>query len=69
MSEKVIEISGINPVELYGVNESKLSVIKKYFPKLKVIARGDVLRAIGDDNEVLLFETSWGKISHEGMFA
>ena len=60
MNEKVIEISGVNPVELYGVNESKLNVIKKYFPKLKVIARGDVLRAIGDDNEISLFE---GKIA------
>lgn len=60
MSEKVIEISGINPVELYGVNENKLSVIKRYFPKLKVIARGDLLKAIGDDKEVLLFEQKIG---------
>lgn len=60
MSEKVIEISGINPVELYGVNESKLSVIRSYFPKLKVIARGDVLKAIGDDHEILLFEQKIG---------
>lgn len=60
MSEKVIEISGVNPVELYGVNENKLSVIKRYFPKLKVIARGDLLKAIGDDKEVLLFEQKIG---------
>ncbi len=56
MSEKLIEISEINPVELYGINENKLRVIKSYFPKLKVIARGDVLKAIGDDSEILLFE-------------
>lgn len=56
MSEKIIEIAGVNPVELYGVNESKLSVIKSYFPKLKVIARGDVLKAIGDDTEISVFE-------------
>jgi len=60
LSEKSIEISGINPVELYGVNESKLSVIKSYFPKLKVIARGDVLKAIGDDSEISLFENKIG---------
>lgn len=60
MSEKVIELSGINPVELYGVNENKLSFIKRYFPKLKVIARGDLLKAIGDDHEVLLFEQKIG---------
>ncbi len=56
MSEKAIEISGINPVELFGVNEAKLSVIIRYFPKLKVIARGDLLKVIGDDDEIELFE-------------
>jgi len=56
LSEKVIKISGVNPVELYGVNESKLGVIRSYFPKLKLIARGDVLKAIGDDNEISHFE-------------
>lgn len=56
MSEKVIEISGVNPLELYGVNDSKLEVIKGYFPKLKLIARGDILKAIGDDEELLHFK-------------
>lgn len=60
MNEKVIEISGINPVELLGVNESKLSVIKRYFPKLKVVARGDVIKAIGDNEEINLFEKKIG---------
>jgi len=56
LSEKVIEISGVNPLELYGVNDSKLEVIKGYFPKLKLIARGDILKAIGDDQELLYFK-------------
>lgn len=56
MSERVIEIGGVDPVELYGVNESKLSVIKRYFPKLKVVARGDILKAIGEIDEINLFE-------------
>ena len=56
MSEKVIEISGVNPLELYGVNESKLGIIRGYFPKLKLIARGDMLKAIGDDDEISHFE-------------
>ena len=60
MNEKVIEISGINPVELYGVNEAKLSLIKTYFPKLKVVARGEVLKAIGEDAEINLFEQKIG---------
>ena len=60
MNEKIIKISDVNPVELYGVNESKLNVIKSYFPKLKVIARGDILKAIGSDKEISLFEQKVG---------
>jgi len=56
LNEKIIEISGVNPVELLGVNEVKLSLIKTYFPKLKVVSRGDTLKAIGDDVEIKLFE-------------
>lgn len=60
MSEKAIKISGINPVELLGVNESKLNLIKNYFPKLKVISRGDVIKVIGDENEISSFEKKIG---------
>lgn len=56
MSEKLIEISKINPLELYGVNEAKLSLIKTYFPNLKVVARGDMLKAIGDEKDINVFE-------------
>lgn len=56
MNEKIIEISGINPVELFGVNETKLSIIKTYFPKLKVVSRGETLKAIGEESEIKLFE-------------
>lgn len=44
-------------MELLGVNEAKLSLIKTYFPKLKVVSRGDTLKAIGDDDEIKLFES------------
>lgn len=56
MNEKTIEISEIDPLELYGINESKLSIIKGYFPKLKVVARGDKLKAIGEEQEIFVFE-------------
>jgi phosphate starvation-inducible PhoH-like protein len=56
LNEKIIEISGINPVDLFGVNETKLSIIKNYFPKLKVVSRGETLKAIGEEGEIKLFE-------------
>ena len=56
MHEKSIEIAGIDPVLLYGVNHSKLEIIQKYFPKLKLIARGSVLKVLGEPDLVEYFE-------------
>ena len=56
MHEKIIEISGINPLELFGANEVKLKLIKSFFPKLKVVARGANLKVLGE--KVLLSEFS-----------
>jgi len=56
LHEKIIEISGINPLELFGVNEVKLKLIKSFFPKLKVVARGANLKVLGE--KVLLDEFS-----------
>ena len=56
MHEKIIEISGINPLELFGANEVKLKLIKSFFPKLKVVARGANLKVLGE--KVLLDEFS-----------
>ncbi|NCQ11842.1 MAG: PhoH family protein [Bacteroidetes bacterium] len=55
MSEINIDISEVNPMDLYGVNENKLFAIKKYFPRIKVVARGTILKAIGDEKELSIF--------------
>ena len=55
MSEKIIQIEAINPIEIYGVNNENLDLIKKLFPKLKIIARGDKIKVIGNRNEVGMF--------------
>ncbi|TND09774.1 MAG: phosphate starvation-inducible protein PhoH [Bacteroidetes bacterium] len=56
MAERIIEITSIDPVTIYGVNDVKLELIRKYFPKLKIVARGDVLKAVGDEPELDRFE-------------
>ena len=48
MSEIVLKIMDINPVDLFGENESKLKLIKKAFPELKITARGNQLKLIGE---------------------
>jgi phosphate starvation-inducible PhoH-like protein len=52
LQEKKIEIKGINPAELFGVNNTNLKHIKSFFPKLKIIARDNMLTLTGDE-EVL----------------
>lgn len=56
MQEKIIEIKGINPVELFGVNNTKLKHIKSYFPKLKIVSRGNMLVVHGDAEVIEQFE-------------
>jgi len=56
MNEKIITLDSIEPVEIYGVNDVKLNVIKKHFPKLKLIARGYSLKVLGDAREISRFE-------------
>lgn len=62
MQEKKIEIQGINPVELFGVNNSKLKHIKSFFPKLKIISRGNILSITGDEEVIEEFERKFDLI-------
>ena len=57
MQEKSIEIAGIDPILLFGVNNSKLDLIKTYFPKLKLIARGNFIKVLGEPEIVDYFES------------
>lgn len=52
MNEKKIVLEDIAPIDLYGINDSKLELIKKRFPKLKIVARGEVIKVAGDEGEI-----------------
>ncbi|MCQ2322515.1 MAG: PhoH family protein [Bacteroidales bacterium] len=55
MSEQIVQIENIDPNNLYGTNDQYLTMIKGLFPKLKIIARGDFVKIIGEDEEVNCF--------------
>ncbi|MFW6224171.1 MAG: PhoH family protein [Bacteroidota bacterium] len=55
MGEHEIILEDINPVEFFGVNDANLELIKKYFPKLKLIVRGSQVKAMGDEEETARF--------------
>lgn len=52
MNELIIELSEISPSEFFGNQSANINLIKKLFPKLKIVARGNKIRAYGDE-EVL----------------
>jgi phosphate starvation-inducible PhoH-like protein len=56
MTEKVIQLEGIDPIELYGSGNSNIGRISSKFPKLKVIARGSAIKVMGDANEIDRFD-------------
>lgn len=56
MIEKLITITGVDPLEVLGVNDANLRIIRGHFPKLSIIARGDTLKLSGTDNDITQFE-------------
>lgn len=62
MLEKKITIKGLNPAELFGVRNKKLKYIKSFFPKLKVITRGNILTISGDEEVMSEFEKKFDLI-------
>ena len=56
MIEKVIYLEGIEPVNVYGVKNARLEILKNYYPKLKIVARGDEIKVQGEENLIYEFE-------------
>ena len=56
MIERIILIDSADTVSFYGVNNSNMQLIRNLFPKLRVAARGSVIKVIGEDSETAEFE-------------
>lgn len=56
MIERIIVLDGIDPVLFYGVNNCNIQLVKNLFPKLRLVARGNILKVMGDELETALFE-------------
>ncbi|MGI4751349.1 MAG: hypothetical protein ACRYFB_12015, partial [Janthinobacterium lividum] len=56
MNELNLTIDAVNPAVLWGPNNDHFEVIKKQFPKLKIVARGSDVKALGDEAEIKNFE-------------
>ncbi len=56
MIEKHIVLEDIDPVVFYGVGNGHLQMIKSLFPKLRIVARDNVIRILGDEEEMAKIE-------------
>ena len=55
MIERIYILESVDPVIFYGVNNVNMQLIKSLFPKLRIVARGNVMKVIGDEDESELF--------------
>ncbi|MBQ8191065.1 MAG: PhoH family protein [Bacteroidaceae bacterium] len=56
MIEKHIVLEDVDPVIFYGVNNANMQMIKALYPKLRIVARDNVIRVMGDEEEMCAFE-------------
>ena len=64
MIEKHILIDDADPAILYGVNNANLQIVKALFPKLRIVARGNVMRIMGDEELTTEFEQALERMRH-----
>ena len=56
MIERIVIIDGVDQQTFYGVNNANINLIRNLFPKLRMAARGNVIKVIGEDSETAQFE-------------
>lgn len=62
MTESIINLDSINPIEFFGVNNGKLDLLKKKYPLLKILSRGTQLKLSGAPEEVATAKDKIGQI-------
>ena len=70
MNEISIQLAEVNPTVFYGGSKSKnIAILKRYFPKLKIVARGDIVTAYGEEEVLEEFEKQMDRLMmHYGNY-
>jgi phosphate starvation-inducible protein PhoH and related proteins len=69
LNELIIELSEINPREFFGQHNVNIELLKKYFPKLKIVARGNKIKVFGDEDLLEEFDRRFNMLmDHFGKF-
>ena len=62
MNERIIELEEINPKDFFGAHNSTIEALKKYYPKIKIVARGTQLKIFGESALLDEFEIRLGRL-------
>jgi len=62
LNELKLSLDHINPAVLWGPNNDHFEIIRKQFPKLKIVARGSEVKVLGDEQELTVFNTKFQKL-------
>ena len=62
MNERIIELTEISPKDFFGAQNSTIEQLKKYFPKIKIVARGSNLKIYGEPEILDAFETRFERL-------
>ena len=64
MTEKHLILEEADPVIFYGINNANMQMIKALYPKLRIVARGNVIKVMGDEEELCNFEEHMERLQH-----
>jgi phosphate starvation-inducible PhoH-like protein len=64
LNELKLSIEQINPAVLWGPNNDHFEIIKKQYPKLKIVARGSEVKVLGDEHEIQIFKDKFSHLLH-----
>ncbi len=62
MTEQIINLETVNPIEFFGVNNNKFDILKKKFPLLKILSRGSLIKLTGKAEDVMMANEKIGLI-------
>lgn len=69
MNELILELEEISPKEFFGAQNVNIELLKKYFPKLKIVARGNKIKAYGDEDLLEEFDLRMSMLmTHFGKY-
>ncbi len=77
MTESTFSLESYSPLEIFGINDRNISLLRELFPKIKIIARDDMLRINGDEQDIetfsqlytsmLMFFDNYGKLDEDDI--